>query len=132
MVLAAFLAVAAVKILRTCGAELIDRAPAAATVAAMERAVAQTEGVRDHHAVRARQVGGKVAMDIHVLVDPDLTVREGHDIASAVEESVQRADANIVEAVVHIEPHEHDGPDEPAHRPAGSESSRDEQGTELP
>ncbi|MGB2820213.1 MAG: cation diffusion facilitator family transporter [Phycisphaerae bacterium] len=132
LVLSAFLVVAAIGIIRTSAAELIDRAPSPATLAAIERAVANTDGVHDYHAVRARQVGGKIAMDIHVLVDPQLTVREGHDIAAAVEESVQRADANIVEAVVHIEPHEHDGPDEPAHRPAGSESGRDEQGTELP
>jgi len=96
--------VAAVRILRVSAAELVDKAPGSAVLSGIERAVKGTEGVRSFHAFRARQVGGKVAMDIHVLVDPELTVREGHDIATAVEESVQQADANVVEVVVHIEP----------------------------
>ena len=122
MVLTGFLGVAAVKILRDSGAELIDRATAAATVAAIKQAVEQTDGVRDYHAVRARQVGGKVSMDIHVLVDPELTVREGHDIASAVEASVRGADPSVLEAIVHVEPCERDCPDRPAARQPTRES----------
>lgn len=108
VVLAAFLAVAAGRIVWTSAAELIDRAPGEATMAAIEQAVRRTEGVRDYHAVRARHVGGKVDMDVHVLVDPALTVREGHDIASAVEDHVRGADPNVVEVVVHVEPCEED------------------------
>ncbi len=108
LVLSAFLAVAALGILRGAAGELIDRAPAAATLATIERAVEGTEGVRSHHAVRARQLGGKVMMDIHVLVDPELTVREGHDIASAVQRSVREAHPDVVEAVVHVEPDDAD------------------------
>lgn len=106
LVLAAFLLTAAVRILWSSASELTDRAPDKAVVEEIERAIAQTRGVRDHHAVRARQIGGKVAMDVHVLVDPELTVREGHDIASAVQASVKRADANIVDVNIHVEPWE--------------------------
>jgi divalent metal cation (Fe/Co/Zn/Cd) transporter len=60
--------------------------------------------VRSYHAVRARQVGGKVEMDVHVQVDPGLTVREGHDIASAVRSEVRKADPKVVEVIVHVEP----------------------------
>jgi divalent metal cation (Fe/Co/Zn/Cd) transporter len=102
--LSVFLATAAVRIIRASADELIDRAPGKTVLAGIERAVANTGGVRSHHAVRARQLGGKVAVDIHVLVDPELTVREGHDIATAVEQIVQQADPNVVEVVVHIEP----------------------------
>jgi len=108
LVLSAFLGTAAVGILRKSAAELIDRAPSAETLAVIEQAVGRTDGVRSFHAVRARQVGGKVAMDVHVLVDPELTVREGHDIASAVQQSVQQAARTVLEVVVHIEPCEGD------------------------
>ena len=105
LVLAAFLGTAAVGILRKSAAELIDRAPSAETLAVIEQAVGRTDGVRSF---RARQVGGKVAKDVHVHVDPELTVREGHDIASAVQQSVQQADRNVLEVVVHVEPCEGD------------------------
>jgi divalent metal cation (Fe/Co/Zn/Cd) transporter len=75
-------------------------------MATINRTVAKTTGVRDYHAVRARHVGGKVAMDVHIQVDPTLTVAEGHDIASAVQEALRQADCNVIEAVVHIEPAE--------------------------
>jgi len=110
VVLSAFLIVAAGHIMWSAGRELVDRAPSAAILGAIDRAIRDTSGVRDHHAIRARQIGGKVTMDVHVLVDPSLTVRQGHDIASAVQESVRKADGNIVDVNVHVEPWE---------RPAG-------------
>jgi len=108
-VLAVFLLRAAVRVIRDSAAELVDRAPSAAAMERIERAVRDTEGVRSHHAFRARKIGGKIIMDIHVQVDPDLTVRQGHDIAEDVDRRVLEADPSVVEAVVHIEP-----PEEPA------------------
>jgi len=106
LVLSAFLIVAAGQIMWTAANELIDRAPSRAIIDAIEGAIRDTSGVRGHHAVRARQIGGKVTMDVHVLVDPSLTVRQGHDIASAVQERVKEADGNIVDVNVHVEPWE--------------------------
>ncbi|MHC4294630.1 MAG: cation transporter dimerization domain-containing protein, partial [Planctomycetota bacterium] len=68
--------------------------------------VAGTQGVRGFHAFRARRLGGKVEMDVHVQVDPNLTVREGHDIASAVKHAAMGADQTIIAVVVHVEPAE--------------------------
>jgi len=104
VVLAAFLLVVAVRIIRQAASELVDRAPAAATLAGIQRAVAATEGVKSFHAFRARETGGKVEMDIHVQVDPELTVREGHDIATAVRQRVMESNPNVVNVIVHIEP----------------------------
>ena len=61
-------------------------------------------GVRAYHAIRARNLGGKVDMDVHVLVDPKLTVREGHDIASNVRRRIQDAESNVQQVIVHVEP----------------------------
>ena len=102
--LSAFLAIAAARIIYSSCAELIDRAPSQGRLTALKRAVGETEGVRGYHAVRARQIGGRLEMDVHVLVDPNLTVLEGHNIASAVQDSVRRADGHVVEVVVHVEP----------------------------
>ena len=63
-------------------------------------------------------------MDIHVLVDPELTVRQGHDIATAVEDSVRRVDPNVVGVVVHIEPDESAGPAAPGAAVAAGEADR--------
>lgn len=104
LILAAFLAMTAVRIIRTSASELVDSAPGAATLDTIERAVAETRGVAGYHAFRARRVGGKIAVDVHVQVDPELTVRDGHAIASAVRRQVVGADRTVIETIVHIEP----------------------------
>jgi len=110
LVLSIFLISAAVRMIRRSAGELVDRAPSAETLEDIERAVSRTPGVQSYHAFRARGVGGKILMDIHVLVDPDLTVRQGHDIAGAVQREVMQANRHVIEAVVHIEPVEDDVP----------------------
>ncbi len=104
VVLASFLVVIGARILYDAGCELVDRAPDARTQAAIEAIVATTEGVRGYHAVRARRIGGKVAVDIHILVGPELTVREGHDVATLVTRRLLECEHNVIEVVVHIEP----------------------------
>lgn len=108
LILAAFLVMAAVRIIRISASELVDKAPVAATLNAIELAVAQTPGVAGYHAFRARKVGGKIAVDVHVQVDPKLTVRDGHDIASEVRRQVIAANRLVIETIVHIEPAEGD------------------------
>lgn len=104
IVLSAFLVTMAVRIMKDAAAELIDQAPASRQMARIEDVVRETPGVRTYHGVRARQVGGKVEMDVHVQVDPEMSVREGHDIASDVRRRIVEADPSVAEVIVHIEP----------------------------
>ncbi len=106
LVLCAFLLVVGWKIIRTSASELVDRAPDPELLAAITEVVENTPGVRTHHAFRARQVGGKIAMDVHVQVDPALSVREGHDIASQVRRRIVETSPGVLEVIVHVEPSE--------------------------
>ena len=109
LVLSAFLAWVAVRTMARASSELIDRAPDDDTLTAIRESISGTDGVLDFHAVRARQVGGKVSMDVHVLVRPDLTVEQGHDIATRVEPRVKASTRQVVGVTVHIEPERRDG-----------------------
>ena len=104
VVLAAFLVVMAVKIIRENADELIDRAPSTKVVDNIRQIVSETDGVQSFHACRARKVGGKVEVDIHIQVAPNLTVKQGHDIASLVKRRVMESDENVNEIIVHVEP----------------------------
>ncbi len=106
LILAAFLVVLAAKILWNSGNELMDRAPDSGTLGAIKEAVAQTTGVRSFHAVRARRVGDMVEMDVHIQVDPTLTVSKGHDIARSVRSRVVAQNPKVSQVIVHIEPAE--------------------------
>jgi cation diffusion facilitator family transporter len=106
VVLSVLLLTAASKIVYRAAAELVDQAPEAETLGKIEEVVAQTAGVESYHAVRARRLGGKIDMDIHIQVAPDLTVQEGHDIARAVRQRVLRGNLNVQQVIVHVEPAE--------------------------
>jgi len=106
VVLAAFLAVVAVRIIRESLEELIDSAPPAEVMTRIDDCIARTPGVRAHHAMRARKLGGRIAVDVHVLVDPAMSVRSGHAIAKAVEARVVECGCDVLEVVVHVEPDE--------------------------
>ena len=106
IILSTFLVVAAFQIGGTAASELVDTAPSRALLAAIEEVLRQTDGVKGFHGFRARRVGGKVEMDVHIQVDPDLTVHKGHDIASAVRDRIRQAAPDVVQVVVHVEPQE--------------------------
>jgi divalent metal cation (Fe/Co/Zn/Cd) transporter len=62
--------------------------------------------VFDWHALRTRKVGGELFVDVHILVDPDISVRLSHEICSKVEDEIQRVLTKPVNILIHIEPHE--------------------------
>jgi cation diffusion facilitator family transporter len=106
VLLVGFLAVAAVRIVYESASELIDASPDRDVLDQIHELIDDTPGVQGFHAVRAREVGGQLEMDMHVLVEPDLTVREGHDIATAVKRKLMNSSLSFAEVVVHIEPAE--------------------------
>jgi divalent metal cation (Fe/Co/Zn/Cd) transporter len=62
------------------------------------------KGVKNPHKVRVRQVGYKYFVDIDIEVDPNLTVRMGHDIATQVKQAIIGKNDRIVDVLVHVEP----------------------------
>ena len=60
------------------------------------------------HAVRTRYVGSRLAVDLHVKVDGNLTVREGHDISETVTQKLLAEGPDLVDVVVHLEPCDED------------------------
>ena len=66
--------------------------------------VRQTDGVRSVHALRTRNIGPGLQVDLHIEVDEDLSVREGHDIARTVKRCLIEQGPEIVDVLVHVEP----------------------------
>ena len=75
-------------------------------VGEIEHAPSHVAGVQGVHQVRARWVGHKVHADLHITVDPDLSVRESHAIAEAVERNLRAHIRSFGGAVIHVCPAE--------------------------
>lgn len=92
------------RLLRTAVDEVMDASVSAEVVAAIRALAAAVDGVVAIDKCRVRKVGLHLALDIHVVVDGELSVRLGHDIAHAVKECLLRSPHRVNDVIVHIEP----------------------------
>lgn len=69
-------------------------------------AIEAVPGVKGWHRLRARRSGRAFFIDVHIHVDPDIPLREAHEIATAVERAVEGALGGEVSVTVHVEPKE--------------------------
>lgn len=93
-----------VSLARGALAEVLDAAPGDALLAKIRDAANAVDGVAAIETCRARKSGLGWLVDIHVEVDGDLPVREGHRLAHEVKEALLDADLGVLDALVHIEP----------------------------
>jgi len=63
------------------------------------------EGVVDCHKVRTRGTVGHIFIDLHIQVVPTMPIEEAHAIAHRVETTIKAEMPNVIDVVVHIEPH---------------------------
>ena len=74
-------------------------------VGQVDSTIRSVEGVRDLADLRVRWQGHRLRVTASVCVNPDLTVRAGHDIALDVEHTLHHRYSFPVVAVIHIDPH---------------------------
>lgn len=93
----------AVRIARAPVGELMDVHPAEVTTRVREVA-RDVEGVAAVEKILARKHGRRYLVDMHVEVDPELSVREAHRIAHDVKDAVRVRLPDVLDVLVHIEP----------------------------
>jgi len=63
-------------------------------------------GVSNPHDLRTRRIGNHYAIELHILMDGDISLKEAHDKASEVEDLLRRQYGDETHVVVHVEPKE--------------------------
>jgi cation diffusion facilitator family transporter len=87
---------------------IIDTAPEPQVIERIWDVSIAQDGVLGLHKVRARYLGSQIIADLHIKVNPQISVHEGHLIASAVEAAICKALGNVYDVTVHVEPAEQD------------------------
>ncbi|WP_175720968.1 cation diffusion facilitator family transporter [Burkholderia anthina] len=83
--------------------DLSDRALDTNDTNEIRALLAATPGVRDVHELRTRKMGDAALVDAHILVDPMISVSEGHYIAETARARVLR-DPRVLDALIHVDP----------------------------
>ncbi len=74
-------------------------------VAAKLRQVAEaTPGVISIHGFRTRYVGSDLHVDLHIVVDAEMTLLAAHDLSEEVERRIIESGENVIDAMVHVDP----------------------------
>ena len=92
------------RVLRDASMDLIDTMPNPGTIDAIRCAAAAVEGVRGTEKCYARKTGLKYHVELHVEVDPLMTVEDSHAVATLVRSHIRSALPSVGDVVVHIEP----------------------------
>ena len=68
------------------------------------RIAESVEGIREPHNLRTRRIGSHYAIQLHLLMDGDLPLRQAHDKESRVEELLRKRYGDQTHIIVHAEP----------------------------
>ena len=85
--------------------ELLDTAPPTQVVQKVRGVAGKVENVMGIDKCFVRKMGFDYFVDIHVLVDANLPVHKGHEIAHKVKDELMKEYSNISDVLVHIEPY---------------------------
>lgn len=84
--------------------ELMDATPNTELTASVRAHAEKTPGVAGVEKCLIRKMGGHYFVDMHVEVEPNMTVSRAHDIAHDVKDRVRAEFPNIQDVLIHIEP----------------------------
>lgn len=92
-----------IKFAKDALAELVDTGLDEAEVTAIAETLKNTPGVLGLHELRTRKMADNALVDAHIMVDPKISVSEGHYIAEAARAGVL-AKHHVLDVMVHIDP----------------------------
>jgi len=93
-----------VRVARETALQLMDTMPSDRMMAEIRAAAAVVPGVLGVEKCFARKTGLSYHVDLHLEVDPDMTVRQSHEIAHEVQMRVVKQVAWVAGVLVHVEP----------------------------
>ncbi len=100
--------------------DLIDTALDEASVANIRATISSTPGVLGLHELRTRKMGDQALVDAHILVDPRISVSEGHHIAERARKRGLETH-EVLDVMVHIDPEDDATATPSAHLPGRDE-----------
>ena len=99
-----FIAKVSIDLLRGGIGDLMERSLPDDVEQEILRLAASVPDVAEPHDLRTRRIGSHYAIELHILMDGNMPLREAHDKASEVEELLRGKYGEDTHVVVHVEP----------------------------
>ena len=104
VVVGAFIVKVAAGLLRNGIGDLMEQSLPEDVETEILRLAGSIEGVTESHELRTRRIGNHYAIEIHILMDGDIPLREAHEKASEVEDLLRHHYGEDTHVAVHVEP----------------------------
>ena len=104
VVVGIFIVKVSVSLLRRGIGDLLEQSLPDAVEEEILQMVAALPGLSKPHDLRTRRIGNHYAIELHILMDGEITLREAHDKASEVEETLKSHYGQETHVAVHVEP----------------------------
>jgi cation diffusion facilitator family transporter len=95
----------------TAAQDLMDARPSEELLGAIAVLAEKVPGVEHVHEIRGRRSGQYVIVDLKLDMDPEMTVKKSHDIATEVKRLIFEHFLNVGDVMIHINPHEEEHED---------------------
>jgi cation diffusion facilitator family transporter len=95
------------RVVRETALQLMDTMPEGKQMEEIRTVAMRVPGTLGIEKCFARKTGLRYHVDLHLEVDPELTVRASHDIATAVRIAIKNDVEWVEDVLVHVEPHAH-------------------------
>jgi len=96
---------------RSAAHDLMDGQPEEGLLTAITALAEGVSGVEHVHEIRGRRSGQYLIIDLKLDMDPHMTVKESHAIATEVKRRIFATYPNVGDVMIHINPHEEDHED---------------------
>jgi len=90
--------------------DLMDKAVSLEESEAIRTTLLATPGILGVHDLRTRRVGDLALVDVHLEIDANITVLQGHDIAVEARRRVLKRHA-VLDVMTHLDPYGHEDPE---------------------
>lgn len=104
VIICAFVLKAAIDIFKDAVGKMTDEALDAETVLQIRKLVLSVDGVINIDEIKTRTFGNKAYVDVEILVDGKLMLKEAHDIAQEVHDKVENSFDNVKHCMIHVNP----------------------------
>ena len=84
---------------------LLDSGASETQCRAIAEVIRSFDEVKDSHKLRTRYIGPTgLALDVHIHVDPNMSVTEAHTLSHRIQQKLLQSGENIIDVFVHVEP----------------------------
>ena len=99
----------AIKLLRTSINELTESSLNADVEREIEEIITSFPGICEPHNLRTRHIGNRIAIEAHIRMDGDISLRDAHSRATMVEQKLKERFGSDTHVTIHMEPIKEDG-----------------------